>query len=95
MKEINKPKELTYFICREDETNTITAYGEINPDQVMKTGQPIVETYSDKDEWEAKLLEGGITLDEYDLTGGYNFEDEYDFLYSDITLDQYEQQGES
>ena len=62
--EINKPQELTYFICREDETFTITAYGEIKPDQVMKSGQPIVDTYTDKALWEAKLLEGGITLEQ-------------------------------
>ena len=64
MTEINKPQELTYFICREDETFTITAYGEIKPDQVMKSGQPIVDTYTDKVQWEAKLLEGGITLEQ-------------------------------
>ena len=64
MTEINKPQELTYFICREDETFTITAYGEIKPDQVMKSGQPIVDTYLDKSEWEAKLVEGGITIEE-------------------------------
>jgi hypothetical protein len=28
----------------------------------MNTGQPILDTYLDKDEWEAKLLEGGIDL---------------------------------
>ena len=62
MKSIVNPEQTTYFICREDETFTITAYGEINPDQVMKSGQPIVDTYIDKAVWEAKLLEGGITL---------------------------------
>ena len=68
MTEINKPQELTYFICREDETFTITAYGEIKPDQVMKSGQPIVDTYTDKSVWEAKLLEGGITLEQDEET---------------------------
>ena len=28
----------------------------------MKSVQPIVDTYIDKAVWEAKLLEGGITL---------------------------------
>ena len=64
MNSIKNPEQTTYFICREDETFTITAYGEIKPDQVMKSGQPIVDTYTDKALWEAKLLEGGITLEQ-------------------------------
>lgn len=64
MNSIKNPEQTTYFICREDETFTITAYGEIKPDQVMKSGQPIVDTYTDKAQWEAKLLEGGITLEQ-------------------------------
>ena len=64
MNNIKNPEQTTYFICREDEQYTITAYGSVEPNQTMNTGQPIVDTYTDKTEWEAKLLEGGITLDE-------------------------------
>jgi len=64
MKSINNPEQTTYFICREDDTFTITAYGSVEPNQTMNTGQPIMDTYLDKAEWEAKLLEGGITLEE-------------------------------
>jgi hypothetical protein len=64
MKSINNPEQTTYFICREDEKFTITAYGEVEPSQTMNTGQPIMDTYLDKAEWEAKLLEGGITLEQ-------------------------------
>lgn len=64
MKSINNPEQTTYFICREDETYTITAYGSVEPNQTMNTGQPIMDTYLDKAEWEAKLLEGGITLEQ-------------------------------
>jgi len=64
MKNIKNPEQTTYFICREDDTFTITAYGSVEPNQTMNTGQPIIDTYLDKAEWEAKLLEGGITLEE-------------------------------
>ena len=64
MKSIVNPEQTTYFICREDDTYTITAYGSVEPNQTMNTGQPIMDTYLDKTEWEAKLLEGGITLEE-------------------------------
>ena len=46
MIEINKPEETTYFICREDEAFTITSYGKVSPEQVMQTGQPIVDSYT-------------------------------------------------
>ena len=64
MKNINNPEQTTYFICREDDTYTITSYGSVEPNQTMNTGQPIMDTYLDKSEWEAKLLEGGITLEQ-------------------------------
>ena len=64
MNSLKNPEQTTYFICREDETFTITAYGSVEPHQTMNTGQPIVDTYLDKSEWEAKLLEGGITIEQ-------------------------------
>ena len=64
MKSIVNPKQTTYFICREDDTFTITAYGSVEPTQTMNTGQPIMDEYLDEAEWEAKLLEGGITIEE-------------------------------
>jgi hypothetical protein len=62
---ISYPQQITYFICKNDEN--ITGYGEITPEQEMTTGQPIVDTYLDKGQWEAKLLEGGITLEQENL----------------------------
>jgi hypothetical protein len=62
MKIIN-PEQTTYFICRNDENFTITAYGEVSPEQEMKTGQPIVDTYLDKDEWEQVLIDNGIEIE--------------------------------
>ena len=64
MNSIINPEQTTYFICREDETYTITAYGSVEPHQTMNTGRPIVDTYLDKAEWEAKLLEGGIKIED-------------------------------
>ena len=64
MNSVKNPQQTTYFICREDETYTIMAYGSVEPHQTMNTGQPIVDTYLDKAEWEAKLVEGGIELEE-------------------------------
>ena len=58
--EIKNPSQTTYFICREDDTFTITAYGSVEPNQVMKTGQPIMDTYLDEAEWLAILLAAGI-----------------------------------
>jgi hypothetical protein len=62
---ISFPTQITYFICKNDKN--ITGYGEITPEQEMTTGQPIVDTYLDKGQWEAKLLEGGITLEQENL----------------------------
>ena len=58
--EIKNPEQKTYFICREDDTFTITAYGSVEPTQVMKTGQPIMDEYLDEAEWLAILLAAGI-----------------------------------
>lgn len=57
---IENPAQTTYFICREDETYTVTAYGSVGTDRVMETSQPIVDTYLDESVWLAKLLEDGI-----------------------------------
>jgi len=60
MKSIINPEQTTYFICREDETFTITAYGSVETTQTMNTGQPIMDEYLDEAEWLAVLLEAGI-----------------------------------
>ena len=58
--EIRNPEQTTYYICREDDMFKVTAYGSVEPNQVMKTGQPILDEYLDESEWLAKLLEAGI-----------------------------------
>ena len=62
--EIKNPEQTKYYICREDDMFKVTAYGVVEPNQQMQTGQPIMDTYLDKIEWENKLLESGVTLEE-------------------------------
>ena len=61
---ITKPESLTYFICRDNEQFAVQAYGSVDTNQEMVTPHPIVDTYLDKAEWEAKLAEAGITIEE-------------------------------
>jgi hypothetical protein len=58
--EINYPQQTTYFICREDDTFTITAYGVVETNQCMITGQPIMDQYLDEAEWVQILIDAGI-----------------------------------
>ena len=60
MKSIVNPEQTTYFICREDDTFTITAYGSVETTQTMNTGQPIMDEYLDEAEWLAILIAAGI-----------------------------------
>jgi len=41
--EIKKPEPIKYYIVRNNE-NKITAYGVVEQNQQMKTGQPIKDT---------------------------------------------------
>ena len=61
---ITKPENLTYFIARDDENFEVKAYGSVDTNQEMVTPHPIVDTYLDKAEWEAKLAEAGISIEE-------------------------------
>ena len=62
--EIKNPKKTTFYICREDDMFKVTAYGVVEPNQQMQTGQPIMDTYLDKIDWQNVLLEEGIELEE-------------------------------
>lgn len=61
MKSIKNPEKTTYYICKNGDE--ITSYGVVEPNQTLNTGQPILESYLDKEEWEAELIKGGITLE--------------------------------
>ena len=62
--EIRYPKQTTYFICYNADRSQITAYGIVEPTQVMKTGQPILDEYLDESEWSSILIASGIALEE-------------------------------
>ena len=64
MPKITKPDNLTYFIARDDENFEVKAYGSVDTNQEMVTPHPIVDTYLDKAEWEAKLAEAGISIEQ-------------------------------
>lgn len=60
--EINKPEVTTYFIVYQDESTF--AYGEVSPNQQMTTGQPYLYQTTDLSEYELKLKEFNINLNE-------------------------------
>ena len=62
--EIQYPEQTTYFICREDDTFTITAYGIVETNQCMITGQPIMDEYLDEATWVQILIDAGIDPEE-------------------------------
>ena len=57
--EIQYPEQTTYFICREDDAYTVTAYGIVDTSQCMITGQPIMDQYLDEAEWVQVLIDAG------------------------------------
>ena len=58
------PNQTTYFICYNENRVDVMAYGSVEPTQQMETGQPILDTYLDKYEWESILNQKGINLNE-------------------------------
>lgn len=68
--EIQYPEQTTYFICREDDAFTITAFGAVETNQCMITGQPIMDQYLDEAEWVEILINAGKTPDEIVGSGG-------------------------
>lgn len=68
--EIQYPEQKTYFICREDDAFTITAFGAVDTNQCMITGQPIMDQYLDEAEWVEILINAGKTPDEIVGSGG-------------------------
>ena len=57
---IEYPSQTTYFICYEATNTTVTAYGIVEPTQVMETSQPILDSFLDESEWLTILLAHGI-----------------------------------
>ena len=59
---IDKPTQTTYYII----SNGAIHYGLVEPDQVMDSGLPDLETFIIKQDWIDRLLELGITYSEFD-----------------------------
>ena len=51
--EIKYPIEITYWIAYTD--SSIFAYGECTPQQEMQTGQPLLFSTTNREEWVEKL----------------------------------------
>jgi hypothetical protein len=68
--EIQYPEQKTFFICREDDAFTITAFGAVDTNQCMITGQPIMDQYLDEAEWVEILINAGKTPDDIVASGG-------------------------
>ena len=74
--EIKNPEQTKYYICREDDMFKVTAYGVVEPNQQMQTGQPIMDTYLNEIDWQNVLLEESIELEEEGSHGfaGVNYQ---------------------
>lgn len=58
---INFPTETKWFITYPDETKEVVmSYGDVNPDETMSTGQPIMDDYDNEAEWVEVLIQHGI-----------------------------------
>jgi len=73
--EIKKPEPIKYYIVRNNE-NKIMAYGVVEQNQQMQTGQPIMDTYLNEIDWQNVLLDEGIELEEEGSHGfaGVNYQ---------------------
>ena len=60
MSEIINPPVDTYFIVMNNDESVIR-YGMCPAGQVMQSGLPVLETFTDKQGWIDRLLELGIT----------------------------------
>ena len=78
MQEIKYPTETTYFIAY---TNSrVCAWGSVNPDQEMSSGQPDLYQTTDETQW---LTE----LQNFYVVWGYAYYDEQEAIYSKQDID--------
>lgn len=62
MHEIDKPAQITYFLAYSVD-ETICAYGKIEPNQCMTTGQANLETFLVKQDWIDRAVDFGLIID--------------------------------
>lgn len=63
--EIKYPQETTYFICFNG--TQVTAYGSVQPSQSMQSGQPVLQTFTSRNEWLKELQKHDINPDDTEL----------------------------
>jgi len=56
---IEYPTETKWFITYNDE-EVIMSWGEVTPDETMTTGQPVLTTFDNEEDWAEVLIENGI-----------------------------------
>lgn len=80
MKEIKYPSQTTYFIAYTNDR--VCAWGVVEPDQEMVTGQPNLYQTTDRAEWLAELQNYHVVL-------GYQYFDELSAIESKVLVDDY------
>ena len=56
---IEYPNKKKWYICYADVENIIS-YGEVMPNEIMITGQPIMDVYENEEDWAIYLINNGI-----------------------------------
>jgi hypothetical protein len=56
---IDFPTETKWFITYNDE-EVIMSWGDVTPDETMTTGQPVLTTFDNEEDWSEVLIENGI-----------------------------------
>lgn len=56
---IDFPTERKWFITYNDE-DVIMSWGDVTPDETMTTGQPVLTTFDNEEDWAEVLIENGI-----------------------------------
>jgi len=79
MREIKFPTEKTYFIAYTNDR--LCAWGSVETNQEMSTGQPNLYSTTNENEWMAELQN-------YNVVWGYQFNDEESALQAKEDIDQ-------
>ena len=56
---IDFPTETKWFITYNDE-EVIISWGDVTPEETMRTGQPVLTTFDNEEDWAEVLIENGI-----------------------------------
>ena len=68
MAELKDHEVTTYWIAHN--SNDVIHFGEVEVGQVVTTGQPILEDFTDREAWKTRLLELGVDPDAEPETEG-------------------------